>query len=337
MSAGAHDDGSVQRPYEGLEPFSGQLGSLEVRVKNQGVWTAEDAVILRNEDYLPLALHVRWELDSDQSQRLEDAVNGCNLKSAQIDVLGVLRCSQTKAMRIVYKHSLEEVLHRGGVGETLIATDERPALLPGRSAQLEFYLALAETIEGNFPYPYLKGTWLDSRNVELRSEAGNAFNFIWLPLNDEVRQMHGLHKNSVLFVNAVGEMHEQDRFSDCVEAYLDPVLEDAIKSHGKSAIGKLLQASLVKEVISSALSFSASKLQHNGAVIPWDEVSASSVLGQMCRVLSLKGSWTSDPLPPEEIYLKLQGNPAAVGEYLEDLFNLRGLAGLLNKGMGDVN
>jgi hypothetical protein len=329
------DLAEIQRPYEGVDECAGVLSEVEFRVKNQGAWTASEELILRNEDYQPLVISMRWEITPQHLQELHTALANCRVAPDKADFVAMLRCPQTKSLRVFYRKSLDKILSGQGVPEFQIPTHERPQLVPGRSAEVELFLALNETLDGNFPYPYRKGTWLDSRVVEVRSEAGNAFDFDWAKLSDKVRKDYGLHANSVLFVDVVGDLHEQDRFADCVVAYLDPAFEESVKSHGRSSLGKFLQAQLVRDVIATALQVTMPKLQRNGSVIPWEEISASGVLGQMCRALASKGSWVEGALSPEEVYLLLQSKPVMINEYLDDLFGIRKLAKPMGKGQGD--
>ncbi len=317
---------TVLRPYDGLEGLEGALCGLELRVRNQAAWTSADDIRLRLEDFQPLSISIRWLWpDTDFKTELRADLGEASLHAEDVSLVGLLRCGATKSINRFLEVSLDKIFHDGGLPEVAIPVSSRPKVLPNRELRIEFYLLLNRTIDGNFPYPYRKGTWLSQRFVSVASSEHGAFDFQWADLTDEVRTTKGLHKNSVLFVDNKIPMHEADRFSDCVDAYVDPDHQVAIKSHGSSALGKFLQAQLVRSVVAESLVFTLDHMRRKG-LPAWSEVETQPVLGRLCRVLAANGHWAGEQLKAEEVFTQLTQAPTLVNEYLDDLFSVRKFA-----------
>ncbi len=326
------DGGTILRPYEGLEPFASVLRGLEVQVRNQGFWISEDNIQLRLEDFQPLGLAVRWAWDDDDLRtELRDAVDGASLFPEDVTLLGMLRCPQTKTLRSFIEIGLEELLSQHGLPVTSIPVDERPRILPNRDVTLEFYLLLNRSIPDNFPYPHRKGTWLSQKMFTVQSSLNDSFDFHWADLNDEIRIAKQLHKDSVMFVDNKLPMHEADRFSDCVDAYVDSEHQAAVRSHGSSPLGKYLQASMVREVVSQSLLFTLEELKKRQRPPSWAEMEGQPILGRLCRTFASNGNWALESPDAEGVYEKLLSSPTLVNEYLDDLFGIRKLAKSLQK------
>jgi hypothetical protein len=320
------DGTAILRPYEGLERFDGILRGIELRVRNQAAWTSTDDVQLRIEDFQPLGIAMRWVWDEpDFREELRQAIDEGSLRTDDVSLTGLIRCSASKTIRRFLNVSLSDLLKEGGLTETQIPVNERPKVLPNREVQIEFYLLLSNSIDGNFPYPYRKGTWLAQRTFMISSSEHESFDFPWGDLTDEVRVEKELHRNSVLFVENKVPMHEADRFSDCVDAYVDPDQQMSIKSHGSSPLGKYLQAQLVRSVVAESLIFTLDQIRKK-TVPDWTEIESQPVLGRLCRVMAANGKWASKPLGAEAVFNQLVKSPTLVNEYLDDLFNVRQFA-----------
>lgn len=320
----------IFRPYEGLDALESLLRNIELRVRSQSVWTSDSEIRLRPEDFNPLFLSVRWAWEhTELEESLEPALEEASLELEEVSLIGILRCPTTKQMRIFLNEPLSELVEHKGLRETKIAVDERPRLLPNRTVTAEFYLLLNQDLKNNFPFPYRKGTWLSTHTVTIKSESGDDFNFAWGDLDAQTRLEHGIHKDSSLFIVNTCPMHQADRFADCVAVYLDEDHRRYLASLGSSANGKLMQAILVKEVVSSALTFTLAQLQKGGTLTPWVEVESSPILGRLFKVLSANGSWAGNQLDPEEIYHEFGAAPSKVNESLEDLFQIRKLSASL--------
>lgn len=320
------DGAEVLRPYEGLEGLEGALRSLEVRVRNQNTWNSTDAVHLRLEDFQPLGLEVRWLwAESEFKAELREALDEASLHAEDVSLVGLLRCGATKTIKRFLDVRLDQVFLEKGLPETMIPVNDRPKIVPNREVQLEFYLLLNTTIENNFPYPYRKGTWIAQKFVTINSSEQASFDFHWADLTDDVRVEKKLHKNSVLYVENKISMHEADRFSDCVDAYADPDHQAAIKSHGSSALGKYLQAQLVRSVVAESLIFTLDQMRKKQSPA-WTEIESQPVLGRLCRVMAASGQWVGEKLDAEEVFNQLIQSPTLVNEYLDDLFSVRKLS-----------
>ena len=237
----ALDATAVLRPYEGLAGLEGALRGLEVRVRNQGTWNNAEDVQLRLEDFQPLGLEVRWLwAESEFKVDLREALDNASLHAEDVSLFGLLRCGATKTIKHFLDVRLDQLFLDNGLSEKNLPISDRPKIVPNREIQIEFYLLLNTTIHDNFPYPYRKGTWLDQKFISISSSEHDSYDFHWANLTDEVRIEKRLHKNSVLFVENRLPMQDADRFSDCVDAYVDPDHQIAIKSHGSSPLGKYL-------------------------------------------------------------------------------------------------
>jgi hypothetical protein len=320
------DASAVLRPYEGLEGLEGALRGLEVRVRNQGNWNITGDVQLRLEDFHPLGLEVRWLwAESEFKVEVREALDEASLHAEDVSLVALLRCGATKTIKCFLDVRLDQLFLDNGLQETKIPVSDRPKIVPNREVRLEFYLLLNTTIQDNFPYPYRKGTWLTQKFITVSSSEHASFDFHWADLTDEVRIEKELHKNSVLFVENRIPMQEADRFSDCVDAYVDPDHQAAIKSHGSSALGKYLQAQLVRSVVAESLIFALSQMRGKKP-LAWAELEAQPVLGRLCRVMAASGQWAGERLDAEEVFTQLIQSPTLVNEYLDDLFSVRKLA-----------
>jgi hypothetical protein len=214
----------------------------------------------------------------------------------------------------------------GEVVLDLMFGEEAP-LVPTQDSVLEIYLVLAKNSSNKFPLPYLKGTWLSQKSINLKAETKGSIDFEWLPLDEEERRERNLHKNSLHYVENIYPLHEGESLGDCIKAFLDPEFKARLESMENSSVQKLLQASLVVEVIDASLTFTVDKLRRDGGVFPlWAEVEDQGMFGRILKAFAAKGSFTNQKLDPEEIYGSITQKPELIREHVEDFFKMRNLS-----------
>lgn len=322
----------VFRPYEGLDGFYELLANLEMKVGSQGNWTHESALELTSNDFSQAIVRYRWSWEGLQIEAtLRSALKSAQLEASEVSLVGIIRCPLTKSLSTFLDEPLDQIIGQAGLLERTLPVGGNPRLLPNRNLVASFYLLLNENIQGNFPFPYRKGTWLDQKSFHLQSEGNESFDFTWNELNDEVRKERGLHKNSVMFVDQRAPMHEADTFSDCVEAYIDPEYQAIIHNQGAAALSKLLQSQLVLDVVSESFIFSIQQLRSQGPPA-WIEIEDQPVLGRLITTLAKSCTVMQDSQEPEDVYVELTKNPTRISEYLQDLFGFRRYSRTLARG-----
>lgn len=324
MSSSANAE--VIRPYSGVDELDPALEDLEVQVKGQGSWTADTTVVLQPEDFQPLGLSFRWKLtDSPRREALMSQLELAHVAADQVSLIGLLRSGLTKTVSVFLEENLGDLLEAGGIDSHEIPTRSRPRPLPGHAVTAEFYLVLNTHLEGNFPYPYRRGTWLSQKKVTFQSDDALRFEFEWESLDDDAREEMGLHKNSLLYVQCIMGLHEGESLSDCLRAYLDDDYKAALAQADSAVTSRLLQSMLVSDVVSEALRHSLRKLSASGVRVSWEEVAEKGVLGRLIQTLARQGSWAGDSMEASDLYEQFLLRPELIAETVADFFKLRQL------------
>ena len=317
----------ILRPYDGLENFETLLDNLEFKVKGRSEWTSSEELVFQFDDYIKPNIQVRLNAgETKWVSQVKEALSDISVKASDIDFVCFFRTPGLKLVRELVKRPLQTLLKVNG--EVVIDFDlnSEPQVTPNQDSVLEFYLVLAKNDINKFPMPYLRGTWLTQRLVNIKCENKGSFDFDWLPLDAEERKERNLHKNSLHFVESIYPLHEGDSLSECTKAYLDPDFKSKLENLDNLALQKYLLANLVSEVISSNLIFTFQKLRReNGSFPLWAEIEDQGMLGKILRTIASKGTFSDRTIEAESIYSQFAEKPELVKEYVEDFFKLRSL------------
>ena len=327
----------ILRPYDGLENFESLLENLEFRIRGRLDWRADSDLVLRSEDYIKPGIQIRFNTsDSSWEQKLKLGLAETSLKSTELELFGILRTPGVKQVKGVFRKGLADLGKTKGEVILDLNFDAEAPLISNQDSTLEIYLVLAKNSGNKFPLPYLKGTWLSQKVINLRCEKKGSINFDWLPLDEEERIDRNLHKNSLHYVENIYPLHEGETLGDCTKAFLDPEFKNRLENLQNAQLQKLLQASLVVEVIGSSLSFTVEKLRRENGTFPlWVEVEELGMLGRILKAFSIKGTFASQKLDPEDIYSLITHKPDLIPEFVEDFFKMRNLSMNIELNMED--
>jgi hypothetical protein len=327
-AAGNLNANKILRPYDGLDAFEDLFENLEFRIRGRLEWISENDLIFQIEEYSKPGVQVRFDtLDSNWEQSLKLGLAETSLKSSELELFGVLRTPGTKQVKEVFRKGLSDLGKTKGEIIFDLIFDNDVSLSPSQDSTLEIYLVLAKESPNKFPLPYLKGTWLSQKIINLRCEKKGSIDFEWLPLDEEERTERGLHKNSLHYVENVYPLHEGESLGDCIKAFLDPAFKSRLETMENSAMQKFLQATLVVEVIDSSLTFTVEKLRReNGSFPLWAEIENQGMFSRILKAFAAKGTFSGQKMDPEGIYGSITSKPETIREYVEDFFKLRNLS-----------
>jgi len=314
----------VLRPYSGVDVFEDALDELAIQVANQQNWVTERDVVLGLEDFRPLKILFRWPLDLAVARdALLERLEGAHLKPADVSLVGLVRSTSSKQVRTFYVKPLLEILAGNGQDQVSVPMDRRPRLLPNGPVDLEFFLLLNRTKPRDGLFPYMKGTWLASKNFALRVDLGSRFNFDWLDLDEAKRTELGLAMRSSIFVSTLMGMHEAEEFTDCVDAYLDVDVKRFLAEEGKSVQSVLLQTQFIASVLSAACEHSMAQLKSSSPPVSWDQIAETPVLGQFIRTIADRGKVSTGKASPDEVFNVFLTQPEKIRVAIEDLLQIK--------------
>ena len=323
----------VIRPYSGIDEFSELLAEAEIFLSSRNSWTADETLVFSKVEYEHLTGKLRINFGENYTvASIRKACSAANIQLEQIDINVRLRCLAMKRSEVLQSRKLSTIL--GGIAEFTLFPNTSIPLTAGREVNVEIYLTLNTDIKNNFPYPYLKSTWLDQKTFQLRAKRDDSFGFLWNAMTQEDRIKMNLHKDSLVHIVHQLSLIECDNIQDAVEVWVDESYLNALKTHSSKRLSRLLQRILVKDVLTSVIknAFDKMKEENDGSPVPFVEIETRPVVKQVFGALEKRTTVNDKKTSAEKIYTDMFENMDRIPEYVEDLFSLRKTAEYLQNG-----
>jgi hypothetical protein len=309
------------RPYVGIDQFAGVLDGFYIDVPKIRVRSSGDYLELVKSDFASFEADLICDLSTAQyANQLEDALSATGLEADQVILFVRLRSPLLKKTLLVARKRFSEV---DGLSSVKLFPNSDVKLVLEAPVIVQFGLVLDIDLMGHFPRPYRKGTWLELREITIRSERSAFSGFNWIPLTPDMRKTKGLPEKSVLHVEHRIPLFQAEKLQDAVDVYVDDQYLEAMSMHQELKVRTFLQHNLTAQVVASLLLNGLQNEIESSADTPVFADMNQNCLGAILMNKLAEQKMSDDSTTPvQDLWDRLVNRPVECVELIEDFFGV---------------
>jgi len=310
------------RPYEGIDQFEGVLDGFHLNAPKLDAQSSGDSLELFKSDFDKFESDLVFDLAAAQyANQLADGLRATGLDLNQVDLFVRLRSPLLKKTLLIFHETLDEV--KLAFPPVKIFPNQTINIVAEAPVIVQFGLFLNADSKVNFPRPYRKGTWLELREITIRSQRLAFSGFDWLPLTLDMRKEKRLPEKSLLHVEHHIPLFQAESLQEAVEVYVDDEYLHAMSAHQDPKIQTFLQHSLTAQVVSSLLINGLQNEIDGSAELPaWEDNDPTKLGAILVSQLAEQKMSDGSRMSVQERWDLLIKQPVDCVELIEDFFGV---------------